>query len=113
MVPNPRHHERGDFRLAGGLLSTTKADGAVPGDDPTGRAPPSMTYAGIGIYTPRIFDGITRGEKTPLRPWLEREIAAGRAAGEYHGGLWFDIGTAQRLAELDQLLRTGSITVGV
>jgi MurNAc alpha-1-phosphate uridylyltransferase len=74
---------------------------------------PRLTYAGIGVYTPQMFDEVPRGEKSPLRPWLEREIAAGRAAGEYHGGLWFDIGTAQRLAELDQLLTTGSINVGV
>ena len=114
MVPNPRHHERGDFRLSGGVLGTTTADDALAGVQPVARrAPPTLTYAGIGIYEPRVFDAIPRGEKSPLRPWLEREIAAGRAAGEYHGGLWFDIGTPQRLAELDKLLTTGSITVGV
>ena len=64
----------------------------------------SLTYAGIGLYTPQMFSEVENGARSPLRPWLEREIAAGRAAGEYHGGLWFDIGTAQRLAELDLLL---------
>lgn len=114
MVPNPPHHEQGDFRLAGGLLSITTTNQAAPCNEATARArPPQVTYAGIGVYTARVFDAVERGGKSPLRPCLEREIAAGRAAGEYHGGLWFDIGTVERLAELDRLLTTGSITVGV
>jgi MurNAc alpha-1-phosphate uridylyltransferase len=72
-----------------------------------------LTYSGIGLYAPSMFDAVMPGQKSPLRPWLEREIAAGRAAGEYHGGLWFDIGTAERLAELDRLLESRSINVGV
>jgi MurNAc alpha-1-phosphate uridylyltransferase len=99
MVPNPQHHPAGDFTLAGGLLGSS--------------GPARLTYAGIGVYTPEMFDGIPRGQKAALRPCLEREMATGRAAGEYHGGLWFDIGTVQRLAELDRLLTSGSITVGV
>lgn len=73
----------------------------------TGRqAPaPTLTYAGIGLFRPRLFRDIATGTKLALRPILEREIAAGRAAGERHDGLWFDIGTPQRLMELDRLLR--------
>jgi MurNAc alpha-1-phosphate uridylyltransferase len=98
MVPNPPHHPAGDFALAGGLLRR-EAAGMMPGATP-------LTYAGIGVYTARMFAEIASGTRSPLRPWLEREIAAGRAAGEYHDGLWFDIGTAQRLSELDRLLAT-------
>ena len=100
MVGNPPHHAGGDFPLADGLLATPRA------------TLPRLTYSGIGLYTSAMFDGIAPGQRSALRPWLEREIAAGRAAGEYHGGLWFDIGTAQRLAELDHLLESGSINVG-
>jgi MurNAc alpha-1-phosphate uridylyltransferase len=104
MVPNPAHHGGGDFGLADGMLHQQPAAHATPA---------RLTYAGIGLYTAPMFKEVAAGQKSPLRPWLEREIAAGRAAGEYHGGCWFDIGTVQRLAELDQLLNTGSITVGV
>ena len=104
MVPNPAHHGGGDFSLVDGrLVGQATADSAAA----------SLTYGGIGVYTPAMFADVPPGRKSPLRPWLEREIAAGRAAGEYHGGLWFDIGTTQRLAELDRLLDRGSITVGV
>jgi MurNAc alpha-1-phosphate uridylyltransferase len=101
MVGNPPHHAGGDFPLAGGLLTMPRS------------TLPRLTYSGIGLYTAAMFGGIAPGERSALRPWLEREIAAGRAAGEYHGGLWFDIGTAQRLADLDRLLEARSINVGV
>jgi N-acetyl-alpha-D-muramate 1-phosphate uridylyltransferase len=100
MVGNPEHHRGGDFHLAQGLLQSSPI------------RQPQLTYSGIGLFTPRMFAEVPGGQKSPLRPWLEREIAAGRAAGEYHGGLWFDIGTAQRLAELNRLLDTGTISPG-
>jgi len=112
MVPNPAHHPEGDFRLAGGRLHSEAAGAHLPA---------RLTYSGIGVYTPAMFRGIGPGHKSALRPHLEREIAAGRAAGEYHGGLWFDIGTTQRLSELDRLLggsrkaaghEQGSIAIG-
>ncbi len=98
MVSNPPHHAAGDFALAGGRV---RSDAAA-----------RLTYAGIGVYTARMFAEIAPGARSPLRPWLEREIAAGRAAGEYHDGLWFDIGTAQRLAELDLLLANQTTAAG-
>ncbi len=95
MVPNPAHHGGGDFGLAGGLLHAATA----------GTAPASrLTYGGIGLYSPRMFAKVVPGEKSPLRPWLEQEIARGRAGGEFHNGQWLDIGTPQRLAELDRSL---------
>ena len=97
MVPNPPHHAGGDFALASGLVRL---------------AAHRFTYAGIGLYTPRMFAQVEPGARSPLRPWLEREIAAGCAAGEYHDGLWFDIGTAQRLAELDLLLADRTTDAG-
>ncbi len=98
LVPNPPHHPGGDFGLADGRLQLVPKDAATP---------PRFTYAGIGLFTPAMFDAIPAGGRSPLRPWLEREIAAGRAGGEYHAGSWFDIGTPQRLAELDRLIANG------
>jgi MurNAc alpha-1-phosphate uridylyltransferase len=41
-----------------------------------------------------------------LRPLLDAAIAAGTLSGEHHTGRWVDVGTPQRLAELDAELRT-------
>jgi MurNAc alpha-1-phosphate uridylyltransferase len=91
LVPNPGHHPEGDFALDHGLL---RNEGA-----------PRWTFSGIGVYHPRLFAGITRGARAPLGPLLRDAAQAGRAGGEVHLGRWMDIGTPQRLAELDNWLR--------
>ena len=90
LVDNPEHNPKGDFALA---------DGRV-----TDRAP-KLTFSGIGLYQPALFAAITRGSKAPLAPLLRAQIAAGRVSGEHHRGQWLDIGTPQRLDELDKQLR--------
>lgn len=86
LVPNPPQHPRGDFHLGpAGLIE--------PGV-------PRHTYSGIGIYSPALFAGASPG-KFPLKPWLDRAIAAGRLGGEIYGGVWTDVGTPERLAALD------------
>ena len=101
MVPNPAHHGGGDFLLDGGRLRTAAPDRDVPGRS---TVPARFTYAGIGLYSPAMFADVDPSRKSPLRPWLEREIGAGRAFGEYHPGSWFDVGTVERLAALDRFL---------
>jgi MurNAc alpha-1-phosphate uridylyltransferase len=94
LVDNPPHHPAGDFALAGGRVST---DG-----------PRRLTFSGIGVYAPRLFAGVTRGAKCQLAALLKPEMALGRVSGERHAGRWMDVGTPQRLAELDRLLRIGA-----
>ena len=60
-----------------------------------------LTFSGIGLYRPSLFSPIPRGGIAPLAPLLRAQIAAGRVSGEHHRGLWVDVGTPQRLAELD------------
>jgi len=92
MVPNPDHHPAGDFHLdAAGRLSS---DGE-----------PRLTFAGIGVYRSELFAALEDGRKTPLGPLLSQAMTDGRVGGERHDGLWLDIGTPQRLAELDRRLR--------
>jgi MurNAc alpha-1-phosphate uridylyltransferase len=86
LVPNPTQHPRGDFGLEGDLIV----------ERGTGR----LTYSGVGVYRPEFFEGCTPG-KFPLLPLFKRAIAAGRLRGELHKGEWCDVGTPQRLAELD------------
>ena len=92
MVPNPAHHAGGDFSLDGERVAF--ADGGE-----------TLTYAGIAIFSPQLFAGIAPGTIMKLRPVLENAIAAGKLTGERHAGRWVDVGTPQRLAELDQELR--------
>lgn len=92
MVPNPAHHAGGDFALASGRVAF-----ATGGE--------TLTYAGIGVFAPALFRDIVPGSVMKLRPLLETAIAAGTLTGERHDGRWVDVGTPQRLAELDAELR--------
>lgn len=94
MVPNPPQHSRGDFFLDGSRI--------VP--QPTAIR---RTYAGLGIYRPAFFDGCAAG-RFPLLPLLQRAMAAARLGAQRYDGLWFDIGTPQRLQELDARLASGA-----
>ncbi|WP_260293662.1 N-acetylmuramate alpha-1-phosphate uridylyltransferase MurU [Sedimenticola hydrogenitrophicus] len=90
MVDNPPHHPGGDFVLAdSGRLS---ADAGV-----------RLTYSGIGLYRPELFAGCAGGA-FPLAPLLRQAMADGRVNGEYFAGRWLDIGTPERLGELDAQL---------
>ncbi len=89
LVNNPAHHSNGDF----GLLHGRVTDGA-----------PKLTFSGIGIYQPALFWHIPRGTAAPLAPLLRAQIALGKASGEHYAGYWVDVGTPQRLEELDKQL---------
>lgn len=91
LVDNPPHHADGDFTLA--------ADGAVGIDGDR-----QLTFAGIGVYAPALFCDLEDGP-APLGPLLRDAARAGRVSGEHYTGKWFDIGTPERLAELERLLQ--------
>lgn len=91
MVANPAHHTTGDFSLDGERV--IYANGKQ-----------TLTYAGIGVFSPSFFAGVQSGTVMKLRPLLDAAIAAGTLTGEHHTGRWVDVGTPQRLAELDQEL---------
>ncbi|MCB1957607.1 MAG: nucleotidyltransferase family protein [Rhodocyclaceae bacterium] len=92
LVANPPHHPEGDFHLdAAGRLAQSGS--------------PRLTFSGVGIYSPALFDGIPAGTRAPLGPHLRQAMDAGRVGGQRHDGLWLDIGTPERLAELDTRLR--------
>jgi MurNAc alpha-1-phosphate uridylyltransferase len=91
LVDNPPQHPNGDFGLHDGRVTDSG---------------PKLTFSGIGLYRPELFMHIPRGSKAPLAPLLREQIAAGKVSGEHHAGLWFDVGTPQRLAELDMQVRS-------
>ena len=91
LVDNPAHHARGDFGLARGrvvLLGETM-----------------LTFSGIALYRPEFFSGCSAG-RFPLLPLFKRAIAAGALSGEHYAGQWSDVGTPQRLAELQPARRS-------
>jgi MurNAc alpha-1-phosphate uridylyltransferase len=90
LVPNPPQHPLGDFTLDD------------RGHIDVGRGP-RYTYAGIAVLASQLFDGLPEGS-SPLAPLL-RAQPAGALTGELFRGRWFDVGTEQRLTELDTLLR--------
>ena len=96
MVPNPAHHNSGDFSLDGARVIT--ADGEQ-----------TFTYSGVAVFAPAFFAEVKPGSVMKLRPLLDAAIAAGTLTGERHTGRWVDVGTPQRLAELDQELRDAEL----
>ena len=61
---------------------------------------PRLTFSGIGVYHPGLFAGLARG--TAARwPLLRQAMARNAVRGARHTGRWTDVGTPERLAELD------------
>ena len=85
LVANPAHHAQGDFGLTtSGAVTVT---------------PPFLTYGGVAIFAPLLFDGFGPGRRL-LRPILDAAIERGVLKGFRHTGVWQDVGTAERLAEI-------------
>ncbi|WP_280546056.1 N-acetylmuramate alpha-1-phosphate uridylyltransferase MurU [Halomonas sp. 11-S5] len=91
LVDNPDHHPQGDFRL--------DADGRV---HPEGE--PRLTFAGISLLDPALVAHEPPGAFA-LAPLLRRAMDEGRVGGHHHRGAWVDVGTPERLADLDRHLR--------
>jgi MurNAc alpha-1-phosphate uridylyltransferase len=89
MVDNPPHHPQGDFALLEGRLAQ--------------HGPLLLTFSGIGVYRPELFDGCRPGA-FPLAPLLRAAMDRAQVSGEYYSGRWFDIGTPERLAEVNETL---------
>jgi MurNAc alpha-1-phosphate uridylyltransferase len=96
LVDNPPHHVAGDFDLR----ATRVVSRPQSGDE-------RLTYAGVGVYRPRLFADLVPGTRAPLAPRLFAARDRDALCAERHRGRWFDIGTPQRLAELDRALREG------
>ncbi len=94
MVDNPPQHAQGDFGLE---HSKVKLMGK-----------PMLTFSGVAVYQPDNFRDIKTGTKAPLAPLLKTLIGYDLVRGEHHRGRWVDVGTPQRLDDLDRLLMRGT-----
>ena len=102
LVPNPAHNPRGDFGLSSQGLALN-----LPADDPA----PRYTYSTIALLRAELFappwcdiaPGNPLGVKAPLAPLLRRAMDNGRVTAAIYTGRWTDVGTPQRLTELNTI----------
>ena len=91
LVTNPEHHPNGDFGLdSAGLVRDNGG--------------PKLTFSGIGVYRPELFHELPDGE-AKLAPLLRAAMLDDAVSGEHFAGAWWDIGTPERLQQLDAFLR--------
>ena len=92
MVNNPDHNAEGDFSLQEKMLRQTGEK--------------KLTYSGIGVYHPVLFSDCQPG-RFPLAPLLKQAMDDAKVSGELFLGKWVDVGTPERLNQLEEtLLRT-------
>ena len=94
MVPNPPQHPHGDFYLDQTM---------VRDDGYAGATGAKLTFSGIGIYHYTLFKGLISGQSAKLAPILRKAMADNRVSGEKYLGSWHDVGSPERLAELNKL----------
>ena len=101
LVPNPEHNLRGDFGLDANGLALS-----LPAED----LRPRYTYSTIGLYRAALFatpwcpiaPGNPDGVKAPLAPLLRAAMAQQRVTAELYTGRWTDVGTPERLQQLNR-----------
>ncbi|MFW2001546.1 N-acetylmuramate alpha-1-phosphate uridylyltransferase MurU [Acinetobacter ursingii] len=95
-VPNPVQHPQGDFVLSNGKAYTFEQ--AQIGE--------ALTYSGVAVLSPKLFENLEHG-KRPLAPLLKQAMLNGQVSAEKMQGVWVDVGTPERLNELDQHIKAG------
>jgi N-acetyl-alpha-D-muramate 1-phosphate uridylyltransferase len=100
LVPNPAHHPTGDFGLSPAGLALNL---------PPEHAGPRYTYSTIGLYRRALFEapwcdippGNPPGVHAALAPLLRQAMDQGLVSAELYSGPWTDVGTPERLAQLN------------
>ena len=96
LVPNPAHNPRGDFGLTDDGLALNQAD-------------EKYTFSTIALYRRALFEapwcsivpGNPQGTAAPLAPLLRAAMDAAQVSADLYTGAWTDVGTPERLAELN------------
>ncbi|UVE17384.1 nucleotidyltransferase family protein [Pseudomonas sp. LS44] len=95
LVDNPAHHLAGDFQLHDGRVRDGAGQSGLDG--------PCLTYSGIAVLAPALFAGCSAGA-FKLAPLLRQAMASEQVSGEHFAGRWVDVGTHERLAEVERHL---------
>jgi len=93
MVSNPEHNPDGDFSIINNLLSNKKQD--------------CLTFSGIGLYRAAVFN--QKEQRFPLAPLLRKSADDNKISAEFFPGNWLDIGTPERLEQLNRQLDAADI----
>jgi N-acetyl-alpha-D-muramate 1-phosphate uridylyltransferase len=121
LVPNPAHHPQGDFALNAAPLAVGGVEGVGLCFDPTqartsASSPATSntlaryTFSGFALYRRELFGapwcdiapGNPTGIAEKLAPLLRKAMAQARVSAQLYTGRWTDVGTPQRLAELNE-----------
>jgi len=86
-VPTPAHKQQGDFDLIKGRVANSEN--------------PPLTFSGIAVYRPEFFSDCEPG-RFPLAPMLRRAADKSDLTGTVYNGVWEDVGTPERLNELNR-----------
>lgn len=89
LVDNPPQHPQGDFALNQSHVAQEGVD--------------KLTFSGMGIYHPALFEGLAPGRHA-LGPLLRQKMALQQVTGERFEHYWCDVGTLDRLDALNQRL---------
>jgi len=87
LVTTPAYKPQGDFDLADGRIAN--------GENPV------FTFSGVAIYRPRFFADCEPGRFSVV-PMLRSAADASTLTGSVYEGMWQDVGTPQRLAEINR-----------
>lgn len=97
LVNNPPQHPAGDFVLHQGRVLNPLNPLASE------HAGSRYTFSGLSILHPQLFAGLPAGV-LPLAPLLRTAMDNGRVAGQLLTDAWEDVGTPERLQQLEQRL---------
>ena len=86
LVNNPPHHPQGDFAIEKGRV-------LQEGNE-------KLTYSGIGFFHPHFFKSCDPG-RSALGPLLHKSAQANNLTAQHYKGLWSDVGTPDRLDEIN------------
>ncbi|HHJ36302.1 MAG TPA: nucleotidyltransferase family protein [Gammaproteobacteria bacterium] len=90
LVDNPEHNPEGDFSIQDGQIKNT--------------ANTLYTFSGIGLYRRTFFAEQGSGPAS-LAPIIRKKCDNDLVSGEHYSGIWTDVGTLERLKELENQLR--------
>ena len=98
LVDNPPQHPNGDFAIE----FKSQSDGMLKN-----KGAQMRTFSGVGVYHPDLFTDVVKGQAAKLAPLLRKAIDNNAATAQYYQGVWHDIGTPERLKNLDESLLKG------
>ena len=95
LVDNPPQHPNGDFAIE----FKSQSEGMLKNEGAQ-----MLTFSGVGVYHPDLFSEVIVGQPAKLAPLLRKAIDNNAATAQYYQGVWHDIGTPERLKNLDESL---------